>query len=71
MAKRYPDVEVASQVSGVGVLTGLVYVLTLEDNSRFTKSRMVGAHFGLRPRRRVSGNDDPQLHITKAGDPFW
>jgi len=70
VAKRYPDVEVVSQVPGVGTLIGLVYVLTIEDKERFTKSRLVGAYLGLRPRKSASGNDDPQLHITKAGDPF-
>ena len=69
-AERYPDVAVLEQVSGVGVLTALVYVLTLEDKNRFTSSRMAGAYIGLRPRKRKSGNDDPQLRITKAGDPF-
>jgi transposase len=70
VAKRYPDVDVVSQISGVGVLTALVYVLTIEDKERFGKSRMVGAFLGLRPRKSKSCNDDPQLRITKAGDPF-
>lgn len=70
VAKRYPDVEVVSQISGVGVLTALVFVLTIEDKERFGKSRMVGAFLGLRSRKSSSGNDDPQLRITKAGDPF-
>jgi len=70
VAKRYPDVEVVSQISGVGVLTALVYLLTLEDKSRFTKSRAVGPYLGLRPRNSKSGDGDPQLGITKAGDPF-
>ena len=70
LAKKYPDVELLSQPNGVGVLTALVYLLTLEDKNRFRSSRMVGAHLGLRPRKRQSGEDDPQLRITKAGNPF-
>lgn len=70
VAKRYPDVAVVSQPAGVGTLTGLVYVLTIEDKERFTKSRMAGAFVGLRPRKRKSSNEDPQLRITKTGDPF-
>jgi transposase len=70
VAKRYPDVAVVSQVSGVGVLTALVFVLTIEDKDRFANSRMVGAFVGLRPRKSKSGDDDPQLRITKTGDPF-
>jgi transposase len=69
-AKRYPDVAVISQPNGVGTLTAMAFVLTVEDKTRFKKSRMVGAFFGLRPRRDQSGAVDKQLHITKAGDPF-
>lgn len=69
-AERHTDVAVLEQVNGVGVLTALVYVLTLEDKGRFASSRMAGAYLGLRPRKQKSGNDDPQLRITKAGDPF-
>jgi transposase len=69
-AAENPDVAVLGQVDGVGVLTALVYVLTLEDKNRFSKSRMAAAFLGLRPRKQKSGNDDPQLRITKAGDPF-
>jgi transposase len=70
VAERYPDVDVLSQISGVGVLTALVFLLTIEDKNRFDKSRMVGAYLGLRPRKSKSGEVDPQLRITKAGDPF-
>jgi len=65
-----PDVAVLEQVDGVGALTALVFMLTLEDKDRFTNSRMAGAFLGLRPRKKKSGDDDPQLRITKAGDPF-
>lgn len=70
MAKKYPDVEVLSQPNGVGLLTALVYLLTLEDKARFKKSRSVGAFIGLRPKKDQSGDGDKQLRITKAGDPF-
>ena len=70
IAKKYPEVEVLSQPDGVGVLTALVYVLTLEDKNRFQKSRMAGAFIGLRPRKDQPGKTDKQLRITKAGDPF-
>jgi len=69
-ATRYPDVEIVSQPKGVGLVTGLVFILTIEDKNRFAKSRNAGAFLGLTPKRRKSGDDDPQLRITKAGDPF-
>lgn len=70
IAKRYPDVDVLSQPNGVGVLTALVYLLTVDDKKRFKKSRQAGAFLGLRPKQDQSGSIDKQLRITKAGDPF-
>jgi transposase len=70
LGKKYEDVGVLSQPNGVGVLTALVFLLTLERSERFKKSRSVGAFLGLRPRKRQSGEEDPQLRITKAGDRF-
>jgi len=64
----YEDTVVLRQIPGVGPLTSLMYVLTLEDPQRFAKSRAVGAYLGLRPRQRDSGGQRPQLRITKAGD---
>jgi transposase len=68
--ERYPATERLRQVAGVGSLTSLAYVLTIEDPHRFRCSRSVGAYLGLRPRRRQSGEQDPMLRITKAGDPY-
>ena len=70
LAKRYPEVVAIQQPNGVGLLTALVFMLTLEDKKRFSKSRMAGAFLGMVPRRDQSGDSDKQLHITKAGDPF-
>jgi transposase len=67
---RYPEIELLKQVHGVGTLTALTYVLTVEDPHRFRRSRDAGAYFGLRPRRRESGNSRPQLRITKEGDAY-
>src|SRR5205807_1488110 len=46
------------------------YLLTLEDAHRFRKSRDVGCYLGLQPGRRNSGQSQPQLHISKQGDPY-
>jgi transposase len=61
---------VLQQVKGVGPVTALAYVLTLEDPGRFTKSRMVGPYLGLTPRRDQSGDTDKQLRITKEGNVY-
>ena len=66
--ERYPETASMRQVKGVGALTSLAFVLTVEDPGRFAKSRSVGAYVGLRPRSRQSGEQRPQLRITKAGD---
>jgi transposase len=68
--ERYPETHVLRQVKGVGPLTSLGFVLTLEEPQRFAKSRSVGAFLGLTSRQRDSGEFQPQLRITKAGDPF-
>ena len=65
---RYPQAGLLRQVPGVGPVTSLCFVLTLEDPARFKKSRDVGAYLGLVPRRAQSGARDPKLRITKAGD---
>lgn len=65
---EYPETARLRQVSGVGPLTALCFVLTLEDPARFARGRDVGAYLGLVPRRHESGARSPELHITKAGD---
>lgn len=70
LSERYPESAALRQVAGVGTLTSLAFVLTLEDPARFSKSREVGAYLGLTPGTRQSGDSDPQMHITKEGDPF-
>ena len=67
---RYPDTAALTQVGGVGSLTALAYILTLEDEQRFRRSRSVGAWLGLVPGQHDSGQSQPQWHITKEGDPY-
>ena len=51
-------------------MIALTFVLTVEDRERFQKSRDVGCYVGLRPRQSDSGENEPQLRITKEGDPY-
>ncbi len=67
---RYPETKSLQKVSGVGPLTALAFILTLEDPRRFRKSREVGPSLGLVPRQDQSGEHDPQLHITKTGNGY-
>jgi transposase len=66
----YPETKLLQQVSGVGPLIALTFVLTVEDKDRFENSRDVGCYVGLRPRRGDSGESQPQLRITKEGDSY-
>lgn len=55
-------------VPGVGLLSALAYVSTVEDPSRFARSRSVGAHLGLTPRQYQSGEVDRSGRISRCGD---
>jgi transposase len=66
--EKYPETELLQQIKGVGPLIALSFVLTVEDPERFKKSRDVGCYVGLRPKRSESGEQQPQLGITKEGD---
>ncbi len=65
---HYPETELLRQVEGIGTLTALTFVLTLEDPYRFERSRSVGAYLGLVPAQDQSGDRDPQKRISKEGD---
>ena len=66
--KKYGHTTLLRQVKGVGPITSLAYVLTLEDAQRFASSREVGPYLGLVPKQEDSGDSQPQLGISKAGD---
>jgi transposase len=66
--KRYPESKVLKQVNGVGTLIAMTFILTLEDAERFTHSRDVGPYLGLTRKLRDSGDSQPELGISKAGD---
>jgi transposase len=66
--QEYPETAILKQVSGVGPVTALAFVLTIEDPNRFAKSRTVGAYLGLTRSRYDSGESKPELGISKRGD---
>lgn len=63
-----PTCRLLMTVPGIGVLSSLVYVSTIEDPERFSSSRAVGAHLGLTPRRYQSGEIDRSGRISRCGD---
>lgn len=66
--KSYPEMELLRQVAGVGLLTALAFVLVIDDPKRFRRSRDVAPFLGLVPAVRDSGQSEPQMRISKAGD---
>ncbi len=66
--ESYPQTRLLRQVPGVGSLTALTFVLTIEDPARFEDSWAVGAYLGLVPKKDQSGGSDPQRRISKRGD---
>ena len=74
--ESYPkETELLKQVPGVGSLTSLTFVLTLEGPDRFEKSRSVGAYLGLVPGKDQSGERDPGTRISgramRCSGDYW
>jgi transposase len=69
-ASKFPETKLLAQVAGVGPVTSLTYVVTIQDPSRFPHTRTVGNYVGLTPKQYQSGDHDPQLRISKAGDSY-
>lgn len=55
-------------IPGVGPVSAVIYVATIDDPNRFAKSRSVGAYLGLTSRRYQSGDIDFGGRISKRGD---
>jgi len=66
--KKYPETIKLQQINGVGPITAMAFVLTIESPDRFLKSRDVGPFLGLVPKKDSSGNLDKELSISKAGN---
>jgi transposase len=68
LAKSSPTCRLLMSVPGIGVVSVLAYVSTIEDPARFTRSRSVGAHMGLTPRQYQSGEVDRSGRFSRCGD---
>lgn len=64
------DVQVRRLMTapGVGPITALCYLATIDDPTRFKRSRCAGAYLGLTTRRYASGEIDWTGRISKCGD---
>jgi len=68
MARSEPQIRRFMTVPGVGPITALCYMATIDDPARFSKSRSVGAYVGLTTRRYALGETDRSGRISKCGD---
>jgi transposase len=66
----YPETELLRQVPGVGPVIALIFVLVIANPERFPHARSAGPYLGMAPRRDQSGASDPQLRISKTGNPY-
>lgn len=70
LAAKMADSRWLKSVPGVGSLTAVTFLLTLDDPQRFAHSRDVGPYLGMVPARGQSGEHDPELGISKAGNRY-
>jgi transposase len=68
LARRDTVCRQLMTVPGVGTVVALTYRTGIDAPERFSRSRDVGAHFGLTPRRYSSGQTDYDGRISRCGD---
>lgn len=68
MAKKDHVCQRLMTIPGVGPITALAFKVEVDDPQRFAKSRDVGVHVGLTPRRYASGEIDRSGRISKCGN---
>jgi transposase len=68
MARADARVRLLMSAPGVGPMVALTYVSGVDDPARFKSSKLVGAHFGITPKKYQSGETDITGRISKIGD---
>lgn len=68
LARHSPVARLLRTIPGVGIITALAFIATIDDPKKFAKSATVGAYIGLTPRRYQSGETDYDGRISKCGD---
>jgi transposase len=67
-ARHSEDALLLMTTPGVGAVISLTYASAVDDPDRFKKSKQVGAHYGITPKRYQSGDTDYTGRISKIGD---
>ena len=68
LARAHAPTRQLMTTPGVGAIVALTFASAIDDPARFRSSRMVGAHFGLTPRKHQSGETDVTGRISRIGD---
>ena len=68
LARNNAQVRRFMTAPGIGPVTALCFLATIDDPARFKRSRSVGAYAGLTTRRFASGEIDWTGRISKCGD---
>ena len=68
LVRADPVCQRLMSVPGVGAVVAITFRSGIDDPSRFRRSRDVGPHFGLTPRKYQSGELDVTGSISKVGD---
>jgi transposase len=68
LARNNAQVQRFMTAPGIGPVTALCFLATIDDPERFRRSRSVGAYVGLTTRRYASGEIDWTGRISKCGD---
>ena len=68
--QTYGETARIRQIPGVGAITALAFVLTVEDPDRFEQCRSMGPFLGLVPGQDQSGETDRAQSLSKAGDHY-
>jgi transposase len=68
LARNDAQVRRFMTAPGVGAITALCFLATIDDATRFKRSRSVGAYVGLTTRCYASGEVDWTGRISKCGD---
>jgi transposase len=68
LARDNAQVQQFMTAPGIGPVTALCFLATIDDPRRFRRSRNVGAYVGLTTRRYASGEIDWTGRISKCGD---
>jgi len=68
LARHDARARLLMSAPGVGALVSLTFASAIDDPERFKRSKMVGAHFGMTPKKYQSGETDITGRISKSGD---